>query len=332
LLNSDSNIVLHRFESKILKPNSLKDPYIRDIIVYLPPGYSQTDSKGYVAVLALAGFGGTGRMLLNADPFGENIEQRMNRLILSKKCGPMILVLPDCFTKFGGNQYVNSTATGMYEDYIVNEIIPFIERKYNICANAVFRKSSGGYGSMLLGMRHPNIFQAIANHSGDSAFEYCYLPDFPKALEAFKLAGSPRKWLEDFWTKPNRHLKKDSAPLNILAMAAHYSPNPLSEHMGVDLPFDLETGEILEHVWSRWQLHDPTRLVEKYAENLKKLKLIFIDCGIKDEFNIQWGSRILHSKLLKMKIDHCYEEFNDGHMNINYRYDVSLPKIYDALG
>ena len=57
---------------------------------------------------------------------GENIEQRMNRLISSKKCGPMILVLVDCFTSFRGNQYINSSATGRYEDYIVKEIVPYV--------------------------------------------------------------------------------------------------------------------------------------------------------------------------------------------------------------
>jgi hypothetical protein len=72
-------------------------------------------------------------------------------------------------------------------------------------------------------------------------------------------------------------------------------------------------------------------MIENYRENLKKLKLIFIDCGIKDEFNLQWGARMLHSKLEKMNIKHFYEEFDDGHMNISYRYDVSLPKIFSAL-
>ncbi len=67
-------------------------------------------------------------MLLNADPLGENIEDRMNRLISEKKCGPMILVLLDCFTRFGGNQYINSSATGRYEDYIIKEIVPFIDK------------------------------------------------------------------------------------------------------------------------------------------------------------------------------------------------------------
>jgi S-formylglutathione hydrolase FrmB len=111
-------------------------------------------------------------------------------------------------------------------------------------------------------------------------------------------------------------------------MAAHYSPNPKSQEMGVDLPFDLNNGEMLQNVWNRWLSWDPVRMVEKYSNNLKKLKLIYIDCGTKDEFNLHWGSRILHSKLKKMNIRHVYEEFDDGHMNISYRYDVSLPKIY----
>jgi len=270
-------------------------------------------------------------MLLNADPLGENIQDRMNRLISQKRCGPMILVLIDCFTKFGGNQYINSSATGRYEDYIINEIVPFVDKTYNISKRAVWGKSSGGYGSFVLGMRHPEIFHALANHSGDSAFEYCYIQDFPKALDAFREAGGPKKWLANFWKKPNRHQAKDAQPLNILAMAAHYSPNPKSKEMAVDLPFDLKTGEILQNVWNRWLSWDPVRMVEKYGKNLKKIKLIYIDCGTKDEFSLQWGARILHSKLEKMNIRHFYEEFDDGHMNISYRYDVSLPKIYSAL-
>ncbi|MGI0080057.1 MAG: alpha/beta hydrolase, partial [Nitrososphaerales archaeon] len=115
-------VVIHRHRSDVLKSNPLKDPYKRDVVVYLPPKYSASNSKGYVAVFGVVGFGGTGRMMLNVDPFVETIEQRMNRLISTKKCGPLILVLVDCFTKFGGNQYINSSATGRYEDYIVDEI------------------------------------------------------------------------------------------------------------------------------------------------------------------------------------------------------------------
>jgi hypothetical protein len=106
-------ITVHRHESKILRTNPLRDPHIRDLIIYLPPEYTGSSSHGYTAVFGLVGFRGQGKMLLNADPLGENIEDRMNRLISEKKCGPMVLVLLDCFTRFGGNQYINSSAAGI---------------------------------------------------------------------------------------------------------------------------------------------------------------------------------------------------------------------------
>jgi hypothetical protein len=119
--------------------------------------------------------------------------------------------------------------------------------------------------------------------------------------------------------------------LNILGMAAHYSPNPQSPYLGCDFPFDLETGEINQDVWNRWISSDPTRMVAKYQDNLKKIKLIYIDCGTKDEFNIHLGCRILHSKLQEMAIRHFYEEFPGGHSKISHRYDVSLPMISSEL-
>ncbi|MFZ0513148.1 MAG: hypothetical protein WAM14_16175, partial [Candidatus Nitrosopolaris sp.] len=84
-------------------------------------------------------------------------------------------------------------------------------------------------------------------------------------------------------------------------------------------------------VWNKWLLWDPTRMIEAYRSNLKKIKLIYIDCGRKDEFNLLWDTRILHSRLKKMKIRHFYEEFDDGHRHISYRYDVPLPIIYKNL-
>ncbi len=321
----------HRFQSRVLKSNPLNDPSVRDLIVYLPPGYTQSDSRGYVASYFLSGFGGTGRMLLNFDPMSENLEQRMNRLISSRKCGPMICVLVDCFTKLGGNQYINSVATGQYEDYIVKEIVPYIDANYNVRSRAIVGKSSGGYGSIVIGMRNPRVFHALADHSGDSAFEYCYLPDLPKAMDALREAGGAARWLERFRRKKNKKDWKDNQVLNIVAMAAHYSPNLRSKDLGIDLPFDVETGEFREDVWRRWLAWDPVRMVRKYRENLKKLKFIYLDCGSRDEFNLHWGARLLHLKLKEFGVKHHYEEFDDGHMNISYRYDVSIPMIYGAL-
>lgn len=323
-------IETHRFESDVLKSNPLKDPHVRELAVYLPPGYS-ADSTGYPAVFCLIGYGGTGRMFLNVDPFMEGIDRRMDRLVNQKKCGPMILVLVDCFTSFGGNQYINSSATGMYEDYIVKEIVPFIKKHYNVSGNAVLGHSSGGYGAMSLAMRHPDVFQAMASHAGDAGFEYCYLPDFPKALATFRKAGGPKKWFEEFLLKQNKYQDEgDLTALSILGMAAHYSPNPESD-LGLDLPFDIETGEISQQVWERWLSFDPVRMIASHRASLSKLKLLYLDCGTRDEFNMIWGSRMLHSKLNSMQIEHHYEEFEGGHRRMGHRYDVSLPLIHQKM-
>jgi enterochelin esterase-like enzyme len=324
-------VVTHRIESKLLAGNPLGDPAARDLIVYVPPGYEADERRRYPALLAVVGFTGTGATLFNVDPLGEDLAARLDRLISEGRCPPVIVAAPDCFTRLGGNQYINSTATGRYEDYLTSEVLPFVGARYRVGRWGVFGKSSGGYGALMLGMRHPDIFSALAAHSGDSNFELCYLPDFPAALDALRDAGGAAAWLARFWADPNRRRKKYHKPLNVLAMAAHYSPNPASPHLGIDLPYDLETGEFKPEVWQRWRENDPVNLVERYAESLGRLKLIYIDCGTRDEFGLIWGARALVTRMRRAGLSPRYEEFDDGHMNVSYRYDVSLPLLAAAL-
>jgi S-formylglutathione hydrolase FrmB len=101
--------------------------------------------------------------------------------------------------------------------------------------------------------------------------------------------------------------------------------------LGIDLPFDWETGEVRQSVWERWLEHDPVRMVERHADALRSLKLLFIDCGSRDQFHLHHGARILTARLRELGVEHEYEEFDDNHSDIQYRYDVSLPKLVKAL-
>jgi enterochelin esterase family protein len=327
--NRGGSIAVHRLDSVVLRGNALGDPTERELHVYLPPGHDP--ARAYPALLAVVGFTGTGAMLFNVDPLGEDLRRRLDRLILSGRCPPVIVAAPDCFTRVGGNQYLNSSATGRYEDYLMDEVLPFVARSYRVGRWGVFGKSSGGYGSIMLGMRHPDVFHALADHSGDSNFELCYIPDFSDALDAFREAGGPAKWLERFWADENRHKRKYNKPLNVLAMAAHYSPNPTSPHLGIDFPFDLETGAFRADVWKRWRELDPVNLVERHADALRKLGLIYVDCGTRDEFTLQWGARALVAEMRRVGLSPHHEEFDDGHMSVSYRYDVSIPLLVRAL-
>jgi len=328
-----TTLVIETFHSRALDGNHQGDPSTRKLPIILPPDYD-TDGKRFPVIYALTGFTGSGLSLLNFTAWQPNLPERVERLMAEGRLPPAIFVLPDCFTRYGGSQYINSTAIGRYEDYLLDEVIPHVDSTYRTLARpegrGVFGKSSGGYGAIVLGMRHPDVFGAVACHSGDMYFEMCYKPDFPKFLNAIHKAGGLEKWWAEFERKP----KKDNADydaINILAMTAAYSPNPDARPFPIDFPFDLHTGESKPDVWARWLEHDPVYMAERHADNLRRLRLLFIDCGTRDQFHLHFGARILAQRLRALGVPHEHEEFDDDHTNIPYRYDVSLPKIVGAL-
>lgn len=325
IIEKQGTIEISRIESEALKGNAAGDPHIRDLYLYLPPGYHESREKRYPVVYCLTGFTGRGKMLLNDNAFSPNLAERMDRLIAEGKAAPMIIVMPDCFTKYGGSQYINSSATGNYEDYLTEEIVRFIDENFRTIAHkdarAVMGKSSGGYGALICGMRHADKFGLICSTAGDCYFEMCYLPDFPKAFRAIK--GEPDKLLEKFRNEEINKGKHDFDGLNIIGMSACYSPNG----NGFDLPFDIRTGELRKEIWERWLAHDPARLAEKHDENLKSLRLLYIDAGKSDEFALDIGARVLCERFKEHGIAYLHEEFDGGHFNISYRYNRSLELI-----
>ena len=325
--NERGSVVNLRHESEVLKGNPLGDPHVRDLFVYLPPGYSTSDER-YPSVYCLTGFTGRGKALLNDNPFTPNLAERMDKLIAAGTIKPMIAVMPNCFTWFGGSQYINSTATGRYEDYLSQEIVAAVDANFRTIvereARAVMGKSSGGYGALIMGLRRADIFGLVCSTAGDAYFEYCYPNDFAKAFRLIK--GNPFGFMQKFWSKEKQG-RDDHSALNTIGMAACYSP----DGEAFEMPFDLETGEIRQNIWARWLEHDPVRLVEKHVGNLKSLKLLYLDAGTRDEFALDVGARILSRKLSDNAIDHIHEEFDDGHFSISYRYDRSLELISERF-
>jgi len=328
------HVELLRFESKVLEGNAPGDPHVRTVPVYLPPSYESDAARRYPVAYVLAGFTGRGRMLLNDNLWNAPLDARMDALVAAG-CGEMILVMPDCATRYGGSQYLDSSATGPYETHLVRELVPFIDGRYRTLADrghrGVIGKSSGGYGALVQGMRHPEVFGAVACHSGDMYFEYCYRGDIPKFCARVQNAGGLDAWFAAF--EAGRQQKHDDlTALNILGMAASYSPNPAARPFGIDLPCDLATGAFRQDVWARWEAWDPMHLLEAHADALRSMKLLYLDCGIRDEWNLHLGMRMFVSRLGTLGIAHEVEEFDDGHMSVQYRYDVSLPRLARALG
>ncbi|HEX2910347.1 MAG TPA: alpha/beta hydrolase-fold protein [Chloroflexia bacterium] len=341
-------LVIDEFDSPSLQGNPLNDPSTRKIPVYLPPSYSEDSAKRYPVVFMLHGFTGNSSMWLNVNSFyTPTVPERFERLVKDGDCGEMILVFVDGYCAFGGSQYVNSATTGQYEDYVVKDLVPYIDQKYRTLgagSRAVAGKSSGGFGAVRLAMRHPDIFAAFASHAGDMYFEYCYLPDFPKAVNGVsRFMHTPNPvgaFLSAFAEAEQKGKLIDT--LNIIAMAACYSPvdvsgtrqlSPVEIECNFEIPFDLYTGELKDEIWQRWLEFDPVRMLDKAEcqEALRQLKGCYLDAGTRDEFNLHLGARIFVKKAQAYGLNVHHEEFEDGHMNINYRYDRSLPFLWHAL-
>ena len=317
-------------DSRVLASNKLGDPCLRDIHVYVPAG---SDGAGLPLLVDLVGFTAGGPAHTNWKNFGENLPERLDRLIGSGAMAPCVVALPDCFTRLGGNQYINSIVVGRWDDFLLREMVPFVEAQFR-CGGAgrrgVFGKSSGGYGAMVHGLLHADFWSAAAVHSGDMGFELLFLPDFPKVLRALaKFGGSVERWITEF--EAAQKTKDDDIHILMdLATAAEYDPDP-SAFLGIRLPVDLRTCELIPDRWSNWLRWDPLTLVEAHGQNLRKLKALFIDCGDTDQFNLVYGARRMHDRLSTLGVNHIYEEFPDNHSSVDYRMDRSLPVISKAL-
>jgi enterochelin esterase-like enzyme len=354
-------LVVLEHTSKILADNPLGDPHVRKLGVWLPPQYDEGAGKRrFPALYDLVGFTGSGLAHTNWKPFGDNVPERAARLIREQKMGPAIFVFPDCFTALGGNQYVNSSAIGNYADYLTREIIPLVDREFRTLPSrehrGCFGKSSGGYGSIIHGMKHPRYWGGIANHSGDAYFDFVYWADWPNTLNELAKHRAPKRtpgtydargaasrkglaeglddgrierFLARVWKKEKLTGAEGHCIMN-LCMAATYDPDAKAP-LGFRVPFNLESGEPIERRWRKWRENDPINLVARYRNNLKSLRGIYIDCGWRDQYHIHYGTRILSARLAAAGIRHRYEEFDDDHSDVDYRMDVSLPFLYRVL-
>ncbi len=317
-------------ESKVLASNMLGDSTTRGIDVYVPHGH---DGAGLPLLVDLVGFTAGGPVHTNWKNFGENLPERLDRLIASGAMAPCVVAFPDCFTRLGGNQYVNSAAVGRWDDFLLAEAVPFVEAKFKCGGKGkrgCFGKSSGGYGAMVHALLHPDFWSAAASHSGDMGFELLYRHEFVPVLRALaKNGGKMGEWVDAFWDAQKTR-DSDIHIIMILAQGASFDPDP-SQPYGLRLPVTLDTCEIIPERWANWLAWDPLSLVEKHGEGLKQLKALYIDCGDIDQYNLVYGARRMHRRLDQLGVPHTYEEFPDNHSSVDYRMDVSLPILAKAL-
>lgn len=285
--------------SQAIAHNPQKNNAQRNVSVYLPPGYHQSQ-QAFPTVYLLHGSFQTDTLWMGKGYLkGINIKDMLDQLISDRLIAPMIVVMPNCKAKYSGSWYSDSTYTGNWEQFVCSELIDYIDNQYRTIpstqARAIIGHSMGGYGAMKLGLKHPELFGTIYSMSGLLSIE-----------EAFLGNAQRTKTLD--------------------ACAAAWSPN-LDKPEGYDLPFEGEPGarRKLPELWAKWEQHDPVHLLNAYQPISPQS--IYFDCGEKDPLFA--ANQVFAEALKQREIDYNFAIFNGGHTSHTVRnlQDKVLPVI-----
>jgi S-formylglutathione hydrolase len=158
--------------------------------------------------------------------------------------------------------------------------------------------SMGGYGTIRIGMKHPDVFSSLYAMSS-----CCLSPtlgfdtDRGKKAEAVKSPDEVKSL--DFMTKAT------------FASAAAWSPNPKNPPLYLDVP--TKDGTPRPEVLAKWIANAPLATLDQYIVNLKSLKALAFDVGTKD-FLLN-DSNALDVRLAAYGVPHTYETYVGDHIN-----------------
>ena len=321
-------------QSSVLADNPLGDPIRRNLFVYLPPGYEQEDQRRFPVLWSLPAYTSSGPAQIAWRNHGENLPQRLDRLIASGAIPPVIVAMPDSYTALGGNQFVDSPAIGNYARHIAEELVPEIDRRFRTIARpearGVFGKSSGGFGGLHMATRCPGVFGGVASHAGDCGFDRVYMRDFVTCCDELALFDMDcEAFVKAFW-RARKPSGRAFQALMVLCLAASYSPIP-GAALNLELPFDMQTARLRQAAWQRWLSFDPVHYRASQLDALRMLRALWLDAGNRDQYFIHYGTREFAARLSAAGIAHRHEEFDGNHSGMDWRLDHSLPWLLARL-
>jgi S-formylglutathione hydrolase len=213
----------------------------------------------------------------------------------------MILAMPNAYTIYQGSMFSNSATTGDWEAFIAKDIVEYMDSHYRTIPTRAGRglagHSMGGYGTIRIGMKYPQVFSSIYVLSG------CCLT---ANLNPNPQSSGRAEALES----PEEAKGAERGIATLLAEAAAWSPNPQNPPFYFDLP--AKDGKIQAAVVARWVANAPLAMVDQYATNLKTLK-IGIDVGDKD--GLAASNRELNRVLNGYGIPTAFEVYDGDHTN-----------------
>jgi S-formylglutathione hydrolase FrmB len=229
----------------------------------------------------------------------------------------MILVFPDSYTIYNGSMYSNSPTTGDWETFITQDLVNYIDSHYRTIASRASRglagHSMGGYGTLRIGMKYPEVYAAIYPMSS------CCLMNNPGAGRGAgaKQANEKAPPADAAKAKGGRG---GFGNVNF-AEAAAWSPNPMNPPQFFDLP--TKDGQPVPAIAAKWVANSPLAMVDQYSSNLKKYRAVMLDVGLQD--GLAASNKEMDESLTRLGVPHTYETYEGDHTNhVKDRWELKV--------
>lgn len=306
-------VTLVDIKAPSLENNLVGERTKRSLFVYVPPSYN-TSTKRYPVIYYLPGF--TDSLMI-----GFNLPTDADRLFNAGTVQDLIIVVASGTNEFGGSFYVNSPLTGNWEDFIVKDVVGYVDSHYRTLPQAQSRgitgHSMGGFGALNIAMHHPEVFGAVYSMSpglfDENGLAESQMFSYQGAIDSFfnfseQAAG----------VKPE---KLKSLPLGsggfTVAYGLAFAPNP-DQAPYIDYPYTTVNGQLVrdETIWNKWDsgfggIPDE---VKQYKQNLLQLKGITVDYGTFDSYAwIPKGCEYYSAQLTAAGIPHQLLTYEGSH-------------------
>jgi len=296
-----SQVVSRELRSEKFTGNKIGTSPVRKMVVYLPAGYDSTTARYPVIYFLTNPF-----REYRADFDTNDAQGLFDRAIAGGVIGRFILVSVDMTTPLGSSWYVNSPVTGNWEDFMVQDLVPYIDANFRTLpsrdSRGILGDFMGGYGAIRFGMKHPDVFGTVyAMHpvgTGSGVQVMYSRPNWELLAHA--------KSLDD--------VKKDGFSQIFTAIFQAHLPDPEKPPLFIDLQAHKVGDQLMVDSKVTERLRDNFMIgamVPQYAENLKSLRGFKFDWSRSDtNYDHVYSNQALTHELNEFGIPHEAEEYN----------------------
>ena len=310
-------VIVQEFLARSIQNNKGGEDAVRSISIYLPPDYNKNQDK-YPTIYFLPGFTTDDTELFQ----WLELKKLMDKAIETKQIRPVILVVPNSRTKFGGSFYTNSPLIGNWSDFIAKDVVEYVDINYRTLPSREYRglsgHSMGGNGALKLAMLYPDVFSsvyamspAVLDWSNEFSTEN---PGF-KRLSEYKKEDDV---IDGMATSEGEGNFDAFYAAVFVSMARAYATSENVSNFKEISPvyFENNKPKVNDSIKKIWENNFPINMIDNHLSALKSFKGIKIDWGRNEDFDHVPTTALAFSKKLEENgIIHFSEEYLGDHLN-----------------